>query len=119
MNNINNGDWVYVDTYTYPKKIKDISYYSSGYYNFDIFEFENNIEKIDKEFSVKCKLWKIKENEICWFYDDISFKPILGKFIKMTNDNKYLVSIADGKGILELKEFNFVEPFSGEINRFN
>lgn len=57
------------------------------------------------------ELWKPKTNEWCFFANDLTFTPILCKFVGELESGLFLVEFHNGKGEIKLKEFKFCFQF--------
>ena len=94
------GDWVIL-SYCSDKSIHKVLKVHK-----DCLEYKNGCQ--NKEFF---KLWEPKENELCWFYNDISsrYSMKLARYHKKSKD-KYLCFEAIG-----VSYYENIEPFTGEV----
>lgn len=106
--NINVDDYVIHITKKYPILITNIIVDN----NIRILESEN---KNNRFLESECSLWIPKDDEPCWFYQNIGNTPILGDYLGRMENNSYLASISNGKGKFRLKIFKYCKPFTGKI----
>lgn len=63
-------------------------------------------------YSNECELWKPKEHEWCWFWDE-GMKPVLSKYVRYL---KVLGYVSEGAWYQKEKTgWQYCEPFIGEL----